>query len=73
MTGGHIGHNAVRKSSAFTDYLFASEQFDPALGVYYNRARYYDQRQGRFWTMDTFEPSPYDPSTLHRYAYVPIL
>ena len=26
------------------NYLFAGEQFDPALGIYYNRARYYDQR-----------------------------
>jgi RHS repeat-associated protein len=37
------------------NYLFAGEQFDPALGIYYNRARYYDQRQGRFWSMDTYE------------------
>jgi hypothetical protein len=28
------------------NYLFAGEQFD---------ARYYDQRQGRFWTMDAWE------------------
>jgi RHS repeat-associated protein len=41
--------------------LFAGEQFDPALGIYYNRARYYDQRQGRFWTMDEFEGSEFDP------------
>jgi RHS repeat-associated protein len=52
------------------NYLFAGEQFDPALGIYYNRARYYDQRQGRFWTMDTFQGSPNDPITLHKYLYV---
>jgi RHS repeat-associated protein len=36
------------------NYRFAGEQFDPLLGIYYNRARYYDQRQGRFWSMDTW-------------------
>jgi RHS repeat-associated protein len=51
------------------NYLFASEQFDPALGVYYNRARYYDQRQGRFWTMDTYEGDPESPGSLHKYLY----
>ena len=49
------------------NYLFAGEQFDPALGMYYNRARYYDQRQGRFWTMDTYEGVAHDPLTLHKY------
>jgi RHS repeat-associated protein len=45
------------------------EQFDPALGIYYNRARYYDQRQGRFWTMDALEGSIDEPLNLHRYLY----
>lgn len=51
------------------NYLFAGEQFDPVLGVYYNRARYYDQRQGRFWTMDLFEGHEQDPNSLHKYLY----
>jgi RHS repeat-associated protein len=51
------------------NYLFAGKQFDPALGVYYNRARYYDQRPGRFWTMDTWEGSNRDPVSLHKYLY----
>jgi RHS repeat-associated protein len=51
------------------NYLFAGEQFDPALGIYYNRARYYDQRQGRFWTMDSLEENEQDPLTLHKYLY----
>jgi RHS repeat-associated protein len=52
------------------NYLFAGEQFDPALGIYYNRARYYDQREGRFWTMDTYEGDPQSPESLHKYSYV---
>lgn len=51
------------------NYLFAGEQFDPALGIYYSRARYYDQRRGRFWTMDTFEGDNHDPLSLHKYLY----
>jgi RHS repeat-associated protein len=51
------------------NYLFAGEQFDPVLGIYYNRARYYDQRAGRFWSMDTNEPFGGDPRELHKYLY----
>jgi len=51
------------------NYLFAGEQFDPALGIYYNRARYYDQRQGRFWSMDTYEGRDDQPISLHKYTY----
>ena len=51
------------------NYLFAGEQFDPALGIYYNRARYYDQREGRFWTMDTFEGEEETALSLHKYLY----
>jgi RHS repeat-associated protein len=52
------------------NYLFAGEQFDPALGIYYNRARYYDERQGRFWIADAFEGDPGSPTSLHKYLYV---
>jgi RHS repeat-associated protein len=58
-----------RTGTTFNNYLFAGEQFDPALGVYYNRARYYDQRVGRFWTMDEEEGDEADPASLHKYLY----
>ena len=51
------------------NYLFAGEQFDPDLGVYYNRARYYDQTKDRFRTMDSFEGGATDPLSLHKYLY----
>jgi RHS repeat-associated protein len=51
------------------NYLFAGEQFDPALGLYYNRARYLDTNTGRFWSMDTDEGNITDPRTLHKYLY----
>ena len=64
-----FGNLISSTGSTPNNYLFAGEQFDSALGIYYNRARYYDQRQGRFWTMDTFEGSLRDPLSLHKYLY----
>jgi RHS repeat-associated protein/uncharacterized repeat protein (TIGR01451 family) len=62
--------NLISKTGATpNNYLFAGEQFDTALGIYYNRARYYDQRQGRFWTMDTMEGEDSSPASLHKYLY----
>jgi RHS repeat-associated protein len=51
------------------NYLFAGEQFDPDLGLYYNRARYLNVSTGRFWNMDTLEGDDEDPSTLHKYLF----
>jgi RHS repeat-associated protein len=55
--------------STANNYLFAGEQYDPDLGLYYNRARYLDVRVGRFWGMDSFEGRSEDPSSLHKYQY----
>ncbi len=51
------------------NYLFAGEQFDPDLHLYYNRARYLNTSTGRFWTMDPFEGDFQDPMSLHKYLY----
>ncbi|MHC4507838.1 MAG: FG-GAP-like repeat-containing protein [Planctomycetota bacterium] len=51
------------------NYLFAGEQFDPASGLYYLRARYMDPSQGRFLTADAFAPDIRDPLSLNRYLY----
>jgi RHS repeat-associated protein len=50
-------------------YLFAGEQFDPVLGDYYNRARYYDPETGRFTGRDSYEGQIQDPISLHKYLY----
>lgn len=52
-----------------TAYLFAREQLDFDLGIYYNRARYVDQNSGRFLSRDTFEGNNSDPLSLHKYLY----
>jgi RHS repeat-associated protein len=47
-------------------YQYAGREFDPETGVYYNRARYYDQSVGRFLSED---PSKYSGGTnFYRYA-----
>jgi RHS repeat-associated protein len=51
------------------EFLFAGEQFDSDLNLYYNRARYLNVSTGRFWTMDTYEGDPESPLSLHKYLF----
>ena len=55
--------------STQNNYLFAGEEYDPALSLYYNRARYLNTTTGRFWSMDSYEGNPRDPLSLHKYLY----
>lgn len=47
----------------------SGEQYDPDLGLYYLRARYYNPATGRFMSRDPEDGKPIDPKTLHRYLY----
>jgi RHS repeat-associated protein len=51
------------------EYLYAGERYDAETGMYYLRARYMQPATGRFWTQDTYEGSPFDPQSLHKYIY----
>ena len=51
------------------NYLFAGEQYDAALGLSYNRARYLNTTTGRFWSPDTNERDSQSPFSLHKYLY----
>ena len=64
---GNLIHST---GSTPNNYLFAGEQFDPDLALYYNRARYLNTSTGRFWSMDPKRELPRRPNTLHRYRYV---
>ncbi|WP_028520755.1 RHS repeat-associated core domain-containing protein [Ruminococcus flavefaciens] len=50
-------------------YLYCGEQLDSATGLYYLRARYMNPSTGTFTTMDTYQGSIFDPTSLHKYLY----
>ena len=68
--GVMLGANANAADSAGTSMLYAGEQFDTSLQMYYNRARYYDQNIGRFNRLDPYSGNTQDPQSLHKYLYV---
>jgi RHS repeat-associated protein len=55
--------------ATLNNYLFAGEQYDPNIGLYYLRARYYDQDTGRFFSIDPVLGDPQSPISLHKYLY----
>ena len=64
-----FGELASHTGSTANPFLFNAQQFDPASGDYYLRARYYDQSNGRFLGQGANEGNEEDPITLHRYLY----
>ena len=50
-------------------YLYCGEQLDSTTGLYYLRARYMNPTTGTFTTMDTYQGSLFDPTSLHKYLY----
>ena len=67
--GNTIHSTTTLSSPTPNEFLFAGEQYDSDLHLYYNRARYLNVTTGRFWTMDTFEGDPQSPASLHKYLY----
>jgi RHS repeat-associated protein len=51
------------------NYLYRGEQYDPDLGLYYLRARYYNPLTGRFLSRDPEDGKALDPRSLHKYLY----
>lgn len=64
-----FGEVLNQAGASVNSYLFTGEQFDAGLDQYYLRARYYDQKVGRFTQMDTWMGNNHDPVTLHKYLY----
>jgi RHS repeat-associated protein len=62
--------NLVASSIVTTNnYRFTAQQLDPDLNLYYNRARYMNPATGRFMTMDSYEGSQDNPSSIHKFGY----
>ena len=51
------------------NFLYAGEQFDSSLGLYYLRARYYNPATGRCLAMDPDGGNLLNPSTWHTYTF----
>ena len=64
-----IPPGATAPAATANEFLFAGEQYDADLHLYYNRARYLNVSTGRFWSMDTDEGNDQAPLSLHKYPY----
>ena len=63
--GNEVNHTGTTPNN----YLYRGEQYDPDLGLYYLRARYYNPLTGRFLSRDPEDGWLTNPATLHRYQY----
>jgi RHS repeat-associated protein len=63
------GNQVNTSGSTPNVYLYRGEQYDPDLGLYYLRARYFDPVTGRFLTRDPERGRIVTPEGLHKYLY----
>jgi RHS repeat-associated protein len=64
-----FGNSFTKVGTTPNNYLYRGEQYDPDLGLYYLRARYYNAATGRFMSRDPDDGMTTDPATLHRYLF----
>jgi RHS repeat-associated protein len=64
-----FGNSFTVSGTTPNNYLYRGEQYDPDLGLYYLRARYYNPLTGRFMSRDPFEGVHSVPATMHKYIY----
>ena len=53
----------------YNEICYTGGIYDKKTGLYYLNARYYNPKDGRFITEDTYRGEYTDPSSLHLYAY----
>jgi RHS repeat-associated protein len=63
------GNSFTKTGTTPNNYLYRGEQYDADLGLYYLRARYYNQNTGRFMSRDSEDGKIKIPATLHKYLY----
>src|SRR5208337_702452 len=62
--------NAVNTAGSTPNvYLYRGEQYDPDLGLYYLRARYFNPTTGRFLSRDPESGRIKVPASLHKYLF----
>ena len=69
-----FGETRYNSGSTPTTYRYTGQRQESALGgldgLYFYNARWYDPALARFLSADTLVPSPGNPQSLNRYAYV---
>jgi RHS repeat-associated protein len=63
------GNSFTVSGSTPNEFMYRGEQYDPDLGLYYLRARYYNPATGRFMSRDPDDGKIKDPQSLHKYLY----
>jgi RHS repeat-associated protein len=64
-----FGNSFTVSGSTPNNYLYRGEQYDPDLGLYYLRARYYNPITGRFMSRDPLGGKLTDPESLNKFLY----
>jgi len=63
------GNSFTKSGITPNNFLYRGEQFDPDLGLYYLRARYYNPASGMFYSRDPKDGRRTNPQSLHKYLY----
>jgi RHS repeat-associated protein len=66
---GYDAYGVQTSGGSETSLRYCGEQYDSSLSQYYLRARYYDQSNGRFTSLDPYSGNTSDPQSLHKYTY----
>jgi RHS repeat-associated protein len=65
-----FGETRLATGTMFTDRLYTSQRFMPAIGLYHYGARFYSPSMGRFISADTIVSDLSNPQNLNRFSYV---
>lgn len=64
-----FGNEISSTGTTPNEMLYRGEQYDPDLGLYYLRARWYNPQTGRFMSRDPNAGNIAIPTSLHKYLY----